>query len=138
MNSILKYIPQRPPFVFVDEIILCDKIYTKTKFLIKDDCIFLDNGKLLELGLLENIAQTCAARMGFLRDGEEVKIGMIGSVDNFVFYFSPSINDTITTEIEVSAEVLNVVVISAKTYCKKNLLASCEMKVVLTDIAASS
>ncbi len=138
MKDITKYIPQRPPFVMVDEIIHCDEIITRTKFSVREDCIFIHNNKLLEVGLVENIAQTCAARMGFLKKEGEVKIGMIGSIDNFFFYKSPSINDSIITEIEVTNEILNIVVLSAKTYCNDIAIAGCDMKLVLTDISSTN
>ena len=64
-TNILSYIPQRPPFVMVDEIIDSGEKKTCSKFLIKEDNIFVENGFLKEPGLVENIAQTAAARAGY-------------------------------------------------------------------------
>lgn len=133
MKSILEYIPQRPPFIMVDEIVHCDQVVTKTKFEIKSDCIFLDGNFLPAPGLIENIAQTCAARLGYLNDNQSVKIGMIGSIDNFELFESPQIGNILESEIKVTTEVLNVVVLSAEIFCENKIIAKCNMKVVLVE-----
>ncbi|MDR2834854.1 MAG: hypothetical protein LBV69_01445 [Bacteroidales bacterium] len=135
MKNILEYIPQKPPFVMVDELLSCNSVSTKTHFKITENCIFVENNKLSEVGLIENIAQTCAARLGYLNENQPVKIGMIGSVDNFELFAMPNCEQEIFTEIIVTTEVLNVIVLSAKISCNNNICATCEMKVVLTDIA---
>jgi len=136
INTVLKYIPQRPPFVMVDTLIFCNNEQTQTEFFIKKDSLFVENKKLTETGILENIAQTCAARLGYLSENQPVKIGMIGSVDNFEIYALPCANEKLSTTITVTAEVLNVVVLSASVMSDDKLLATCNMKVVLTDIVS--
>jgi len=137
-NNILKYIPQRPPFVMVDSLIFCNSEQTQTEFTINNNSLFVVNGQLIETGIMENIAQTCAARLGYLNQNQPVKIGMIGSVNNFELYSLPNTGKTITTNIIVTAEVLNVVLLSASVFCGESLIASCEMKVVLTDIVSEA
>ena len=132
-DNILKYIPQRPPFVMVDRLIFCNSEQTQTEFTINNDNLFVVNNQLVETGIMENIAQTCAARLGYLNENQPVKIGMIGSVNNFELYSLPCANKKLITTITVTAEVLNVVMLSAKVFCDENLIAVCEMKVVLTD-----
>ena len=130
----LTLIPQCPPFVMIDNLIFCDTEQTQTDFFIKKDNLFVVNGQLTEMGILENIAQTSAVRLGYLNKNQSVKIGMVGSVDNFELYDLPFIEQKINTTISVTAEVLNVVVLSAEVVSNDKLLASCNMKVVLTDI----
>ena len=132
MKPITEYIPQRQPFVAVTNLLHCDSIVTKTSFQITKDCLFVDNNKLSEFGLIENIAQTCAVRLGYLNENQPVKIGMIGSIDNFELFELPKINNEITTIITVTTEVANIVVLSAVSYFKDIILAKCNMKVVLT------
>lgn len=134
MKTILEYIPQRPPFVMVDNIISCDHLITLTNFKIKENCLFVENYLLSECGLIENIAQTCAARLGYLNDNQPVRIGMIGAIDNFELFERPKIKTEIFTEINVTTEVLNIIVLSAKTFYMDKIFAKCNMKVVLTDI----
>ena len=84
--DILTLIPQRPPFVMVDRLLHFDTQTTITEFEVRADNIFIDDGKLSSEGIVENIAQTCAARMGFINlhvHGEHVKLGFIGSAQEF-------------------------------------------------------
>ena len=59
-------IPQKPPFIMIDRLVHFDEVFTRTEFKIVPDNIFVEGGKLLESGLVENIAQTCAARLGYI------------------------------------------------------------------------
>ena len=136
--NISELIPQQLPFVMIDKLLFCDKEKTQTDFFIKKDNLFVANGQLIETGILENIAQTCAARLGYLNRNQPVKIGMIGSIDNFELIALPCVGEKLRTTIIVSAEVMNVVVLSASVHCDNKLLASCNMKVVLTDIVSES
>ncbi|MDR1182819.1 MAG: hydroxymyristoyl-ACP dehydratase [Bacteroidales bacterium] len=135
-DSVLQYIPQRPPFVMVDNLVFCNGEQTQTSFTIKGDNLFLVNNQFMEMGILENIAQTCATRLGYLNRRQPIKIGMIGSVDNFEIQYLPRVGEKINTTITIMAEVLNIVLLSAIVLCEENPVASCNMKVVLTDVVS--
>ncbi len=137
MKSVLEYIPQQPPFVMVDKLLFCDNLQTQTTFLIKEDNLFVDNGVFTETGILENIAQTSAVRSGYLNKNQPVGLGVIGSVNNFEVFHLPKVGEQIETMITVEAEVFNVVLFSAKCICSDKTLATCTMKVVLTDTAVN-
>ena len=64
--EITSLIPQRPPFVMVDRILSCDETDAVTEMTVRQDNIFLDDGQLSSAGITENMAQSCAARMGFV------------------------------------------------------------------------
>ena len=64
-ENILTLIPQRPPFVMIDEFSSSSALSTRTKFHVTAENIFADEGMLAEAGLVENIAQTAAARAGY-------------------------------------------------------------------------
>lgn len=136
-SSVLKYIPQRPPFVLVDELLHCDLERTETKFRVEKDNLFIEKEHFTETGILENIAQTCAVRLGYLNRNQPVKIGMVGSVDNFELYSFPKIGDVLNTTIIVKTEIMNVVLLEANVVCNDQKVAFCNMKVVLTDIAVT-
>ena len=131
--DILSYIPQRPPFVMVDRVMASDETSTKSSFRIREDNIFVEGGKLKEPGLVENIAQTAAARAGFkaLSEGEPVKVGFIGGIRNLQVLGFPEVGSDIETEITVVNQVYDVSVISGKVTCKGMLLAACEMKIFI-------
>jgi len=130
-------IPQQPPFVIVDKLLFCDMETTKTSLTVREDNIFFDNGALSEAGLMENIAQTCAARMGYINKflmSDKVKLGFIGSIKNLIIEELPKAGDELTTTIDVVSEVFTITLVNAKVEIREKLIASCEMKISLTDI----
>lgn len=134
----LRYIPQRPPFVMIDKLVYCDAERTETEFNILPDNLFVEKGFFTEMGILENIAQTCAMRLGYLNENQPIKIGMIGSVDNLEFNQAPKVGEKIETKILVTAEVFNVVMLKATVMRGDKMIASGSMKVVLTDTDSAS
>lgn len=134
-TSILAYIPQRPPFVMVDKLLLSTETQTKTGFTIKEDNIFVKNGLFKEPGLVENIAQTAAARAGYFsfKDNQPVRIGFIGSIRNLKISGFPKINDEIITEITIENQIFDVSIISGKISCGDAIIAQCEMKIFITN-----
>ena len=133
-DDILKLIPQKPPFIAIDKLLSCNEITTETSFKILKDSIFVEDGKFTEAGITENFAQTCAARLGYLNLNETVKIGMIGSVDNLEILKLPNVNSRINTTITVAAEFQNILLVEAQSKCENELVATCRMKIFLTDI----
>jgi 3-hydroxymyristoyl/3-hydroxydecanoyl-(acyl carrier protein) dehydratase len=133
--NIQDIIPQKEPFIMVEKMQHCDTLRTKTSLLIREDNIFVENGMFSQSGIVENVAQTCAARLGYFNRNHPVKIGMIGSINDFEFLdILPKVGQEITTEINVEAEVAHVVLLNASVLCDENIVATGKMKVVLTDV----
>jgi predicted hotdog family 3-hydroxylacyl-ACP dehydratase len=133
-QDILSLIPQRAPFVMVDEIIFSDDTTTRTKFRVKEDNIFAVDGFLKEPALIESIAQTVAVREGYISklENKPVRLGYIGSVGKLVISGFPAVHDDMITEIKVENQVFNVILISGKIFCREQLLVHCEMKIFIT------
>ena len=143
MNDFSKYgipelIPQRPPFVMVDSLIYCDRTITRTQLEVRADNIFNDGGHLSTAGICENIAQTCAARLGYLSlaSGQPVKLGYIGAISNMQVYRTPVTGETLVTEINVLQEVFNITLVHAVVKCGDELIAQTDLKIALGDDAA--
>jgi predicted hotdog family 3-hydroxylacyl-ACP dehydratase len=135
--NIREILPQRPPFIMVEKLLHCDNTTTKTSLSINKDNIFVENGVFSQSGIIENVAQTCAARLGYQNRNKPVKIGMIGSINDFEFLENfAKVNDTIFTKIIVETEIGNVILLNADVLCNDKILAQGKMKVVLTDINA--
>lgn len=134
-ENILSYIPQRAPFVMVDKILSSDETCTRSSFIIKEENIFVENGLFMEPGLVENIAQTAAARAGYISqtEGKSVSLGYIGAIRNLVITSLPRIHDEISTEITIENQIFNVSVISGKITRNEALIAQCEMKIFITN-----
>jgi 3-hydroxymyristoyl/3-hydroxydecanoyl-(acyl carrier protein) dehydratase len=137
-ESITEIIPQRPPMVMIDNLIVCDENYTETTFYIDGNNVFAKEGYFSEPGLVENIAQTAAARIGYLckQAKVEVPIGYIAAVKNLQIHFIPPVNTTITTQIKVTHQVLDITVINGTVTVDDKLAAECEMKIFAKRISA--
>ena len=132
LNELL---PQRPPFVMIDRLVSCDMVYAVTELLIKEDNIFVEDERLTSAGLVENIAQSCAARIGFLNlnAGGTVKIGVIGSINNLNIVRTPKVGEKLVTTIELVSEVLNLTLVDAVIRCNGEEIVRASMKIALTD-----
>lgn len=133
--DILSLIPQRRPFVMIDRLLSFDEIESSTDFVIKEDNIFCKDGLFLETGIMENIAQTCAARIGYINinNNESVKIGVIGSIKDLIITKLPKVGTTLVTKVKVLSEVFAITLVEAEVYDNEELIAKCEMKISLTD-----
>jgi 3-hydroxymyristoyl/3-hydroxydecanoyl-(acyl carrier protein) dehydratase len=138
-KKILELIPQRPPMVMVDELLLCAGNNTVTTLNIREDNVFISGGTITSSGLMEAMAQTAAVRTGWLMkmqpDGENKKIpvGVIGSIKNFKLHFQPFAGTTITTTVEVLHEIMQATIVKAKVEADGKLAAEAEMQIFLTD-----
>lgn len=133
-DNITSIIPQRPPFVMIDQLTWYDEKITRTGFLIREDNIFVENGIFCEPGLIENIAQTAAARAGYISglENKPVQVGYIGAIKNLVIHSLPQVNDTLLTEITIENQIFEVTLITGKITCNEVLLAECEMKIFIS------
>ncbi len=120
----------------VDKLISCSGYLATTETTLSADNLFCRDGYFSEAGLMENMAQTCAARLGYksIINKLPVKIGIIGAVKNFRVFFRPRPGDILTTHIEINHEVLNAILLQAEVHCNGKTAASCHMKLFLTDI----
>ena len=127
-------IPQRPPFVMIDKLLSCDTTTTTTALEVREDNIFVDDGRFSAEGLMENIAQTCAARIGYFN--ENMKIGVIGAVTNFEIFQTPKVGDLIKTTIEVLEEMFQITLVKAVVRCCDETMAQANMKISLLNVDA--
>ena len=132
---ITSLIPQRPPFVMVDRILSCDDTTAVTEFVVREDNIFLDDMKLSPAGIIENMAQSCAARMGCIsrKRSESIKIGFIGDIRGCTIIRQPNCHETLLTAIDIIEEVFNLTLASVVTKVGDEVVATSTMKIALTD-----
>jgi predicted hotdog family 3-hydroxylacyl-ACP dehydratase len=135
--NILDILPQRPPFVMVDTLLWCDRETTRTAFTVRPDNIFCDNAQLTASGVMENVAQTCAARMGYINKyvlNDAVKVGFIGAIRNMEFVRLPHVGERLITQITTLEEVFQLTMVNASVSIGTEVIAACEMKIAVTDI----
>lgn len=135
---ITSLIPQRPPFVMVDRVLSCNKTDAVTQFAITDDNIFLDDGMLSTAGIVENMAQSCAARMGCinLMRSESVKIGFIGNIRDSRITRRPHCHEQLTTYVRIIEDVGFLTLADVTVKAGDEVLCSASIKIALTEMEA--
>lgn len=133
--DILELLPQRRPFVMIDSLLYCDMAVTRTSLEVRDDNIFNDGGHLSTAGICENIAQTCAARLGYLSlsSGQPVRLGFIGAISNMQISRTPRTGEVLVTEINVLQEVFNITLVHAIVRSGDEIIAETDLKIALAD-----
>lgn len=134
--DIHELLPQQEPFVMIGALTHIDKALIVTETEVKPDNIFVDNGRFSASGLMENIAQTCAARIGYankyiLKKG--IQLGFIGAVRNFEVVELPQVGDILTTRVEVKEEVFGMTLAEATIECAGKTLVTTEMKIAVKE-----
>ena len=134
--DIHELLPQQEPFVMIGTLTHIDPMNIITETLIDKDNIFVDNDSFSASGLMENIAQTCAARIGFVNKyilKQGIQIGFIGAVRNFEVQSLPQAGQLIVTHVEVKEEVLGMTLATATITCEGKTLVTTEMKIAVRE-----
>ena len=134
--NILELLPQRPPFVMVDHLMDYSETQSSCCLTIRPDNVFFENGCLAPAGLIEHIAQTCAARLGYyncyiLKTG--VRLGFIGEVKNLNILRLPREGELIETTITVMQEIFDVTLVSAEVRVGTEVIATTGLKIAQGD-----
>jgi len=129
-------LPQQEPFVMVGCLTQIDEVKCTTETLVKAENIFVDDGSFSASGLIENIAQTCAARIGFVNKyilQKGIQIGFIGAIRSLEVLSLPKVGQTITTVVEVVEEVFGMTLAHATVTCDGVVLVTTDIKIALKE-----
>jgi predicted hotdog family 3-hydroxylacyl-ACP dehydratase len=131
-----QYIPQKAPFIMIGQLLDVTVNKTVTSLCITEGNLFCSEGIFREPGLIENIAQTAAAGVGYIskKEGKEPPVGFIGGLRNLQIYELPEIGREIITEVTLEHEVFDTTVVSGKIYLEERCIAECELKIFLVKI----
>lgn len=138
--DIHELLPQREPFVMVDKLVYFDEKTTTTSFLVREDNLFVENGRLNACALAENIAQTCAARLGYVNKyilKRGIQIGFIGAVKDMKVIDTPVVGDVLTTTIHVLEQIMGLTLVTAVIRIGDRVVTTAEMKIALADEVAA-
>lgn len=138
--DIHELLPQREPFVMVDKLVYFDEKTTTTSFLVREDNLFVENGRLNACALAENIAQTCAARLGYVNKyilKRGIQIGFIGAVKDLKVIDTPVVGDVLTTTIHVLEQIMGLTLVTAVIRIGDRVVTTAEMKIALADEVAA-
>lgn len=132
--DICKYIPQRQPIVMLDSFYGIDADGVSVSALtILPDNLFVEDGHIIDSGIIEHIAQSGAMRIGYesVCAGGEVRLGLIGSVNKLTINRLPLIGEIMTTTMQFEAQVGDVTLIGATVRVGDEVIASGKMKVAM-------
>ncbi len=127
-------LPQQDPFVMVGCLVRFAQGSSTTEMEIRDGNIFVENGFFSAIGMLENIAQTCAARIGYYNKfilHNEVRVGFIGAVTGYSVHSLAGVGKRIVTTVDVQEEVFGMTLASAVIECDGEVIATAGIKLAV-------
>lgn len=130
-------LPQQEPFVMVGSLIRFTTDASTTETEIKETNIFVDNGYFSPSGMMENIAQTCAARVGFYNKyvlHKDVQVGFIGAVRNYNIYELPAAGSVIHTKVDILQDVFGMTLANAEVVSGDKVYATAEIKLSVRNV----
>jgi predicted hotdog family 3-hydroxylacyl-ACP dehydratase len=132
-ESIKELIPQRDPIIMIDTFYGATDSEADTGLTVLSDNLFCSNGRFMEPGLVEHIAQSASAYAGYKAKmkSEPTPVGYIAEVKKFRIHFLPRTGDTLHTHIRIISEALGVSLLTAETKVDGEVSARCQMKIFI-------
>lgn len=132
-NFVESLIPQRSPFVMVNEISEYSESHLISGFEIKEDNIFVQNGIFQASGMIEHQAQSVALHTGYKYYllGKDAPTGYIGAIKSFEAEALPKVGDHLKSEVTILNEVMGVTLVNIITKLNDVEIANSQMKTVV-------
>ena len=133
-KEIKDYIPQREPIIMVDSFYGIEDKKSFSGLTIKEDNIFVEAGSLIEAGIIEHIAQSCAMRVGyfFIQQKLPIPIGYIVAVKDLKILSLPKVGQQLFTTATILQEVFGIILVSVEVEADQSTVATGEMKIFLS------
>ncbi len=130
---LIDLLPQKPPFVLISTLESVNENQCVTTFTFSETHVMCNKGQLAVGGLIENIAQTCAAKAGYesFLAHKKIPLGFIGDVKDFVYSRLPLVGELLKTEITIENKIFDVSIIVGKIFVEKEEIATCKMKIFI-------
>jgi 3-hydroxyacyl-[acyl-carrier-protein] dehydratase len=138
-DEIIQYIPQRDPLVMIHDIVQATHTHAVTRFEVLSNNVFVKDGFLREPGLVENIAQTAAAQMGYMykKKGMSVPIGYIASIKDLNVFGFPPMGAVLNTSVKIIHQVMNVILVEGFVHFDGSVICQCEMRIFIEKESSS-
>jgi len=130
-------LPQQEPFVMVGKLVHFEMTSSTTETTVNEDNLFVDNGYFSPCGIMENIAQTCASRIGFYNKYillKEVQIGYIGAIRDYEIFGKAEVGSLLTTTVDVLEEVFGMTLATATVRCDGRVIATAQVKLAVNNV----
>ncbi len=143
--DISNFLPHREPMLMVSSVLEIDEDSVATQFHISEDCIFLNNGKLSETGLIENAAQAASGVVGqsfFEKDDLEgignKLVGYISAIKKVEIFELPKVGDIIVTKAKLLSRFdtgqVTMCSLSTETFFDEKLIVSSTMNFLIHEV----
>lgn len=130
-------LPQQEPFVMVDTLVRFELMSSTTELRVRESNLFVDNGAFSPFGMMENIAQTCASRIGFYNKyilNKEVQVGYIGAIRDYEIFGPAPVGSLLTTTVDVTEEIFGMTLATATILCDGERIASATIKLAVKNV----
>ena len=134
--DIHELLPQQEPFVMISSLVRFDMQTTVTETVVSADTLFVEDGVFSAPGIVENIAQTCAARIGYVNKyilKKGIQLGFIGAIRDLKVKDLPKVGERITTSISVIDSVFGMTLVDAVVMNNGAEVASAQMKIAVKE-----
>lgn len=134
--DISEILPQRRPFVMVSGLRSFSMEETVTWFKVINDNTFMDGDVLEADGLIENAAQSCALRIGFINKyilNKPVDIGYVCAVKSFNIFRPAHFGEILVTRIRVADEFGSVLMVDVSISSGDEKIATGSMTIALDE-----
>lgn len=129
--------------VMVDRVVTVDGYKTETCFRVRPDCLFVQEGALSEMGMLENLAQTSFIFLNYffirpnevLWDKEKNNLGVISTILDLEVRNLPKVGDQLLTcthtELVFTSDFLKICNIQGRVSVNDETALQATMKMLL-------
>ena len=133
IEKVKELIPQKAPFVMVDELLYFTQDNLRSRFKISAGNLFVENDHFVESGIIENMAQSVALHTGyqFFLMNKVPPTGYLGSIKNVEISRLPKTGEFIETTIDIIQEFMGVTLVDVMVYSNGEMIAKSQMKTVL-------
>jgi predicted hotdog family 3-hydroxylacyl-ACP dehydratase len=130
---VIELIPQRSPMLMIGQLVDVTPLSATTTFTISTPNIFIEENCFTESGMVENIAQTAAAMVGYQCRSENklIPVGYIAALKNLVVRNRPAVDSTIKTTVTVTNNVLDVTIVQGVVEQDGKILCHCELRILI-------
>ena len=129
-----KILLQQPPFRYVDQLVYFVEGIARTRFTVPAENLLVDDGRFTASGIMEHMAQSSAAKVGYESKYVRhipVQIGFIGQIKNFEVMRYPRSGETLETEVKTQYEMMGITLAAITVYIDGEPVARGELKTAL-------
>lgn len=135
-KEILKLIPQRKPFIMIDEATDFTDDSCRTCLSVSYNNYFvIDDNELSETGLIEHMAQSASALAGYKAltsdTSDQPPVGIIGEVKRFSCERRPLVGEKIETTIRFGMSFGNVTLADGESRIGEETIANIKLKIFI-------